>query len=86
MRLMRKNQKKYLKIYEEYRSLVADGSPAMEVYKVLAKKHRKSVGGIRYAIKSVEDMLRPVAPPLSDEEMRMGILTGSGLTISKNQI
>ena len=76
MRLIPKNQKKYLKIYEEYRSLMEDGSTPMEVYRYLGKKHRKSVGGIRYAIKSVEDMLRPVAPPLSDEEMRMGILCG----------
>lgn len=71
MRLIPKNQKKYLKIYEEYRSLMEDGSTSMEVYRYLSKKHRKSVGGIRYAIKIVEDMLRPVAPPLSDEEMRI---------------
>lgn len=76
MRLIPKNQKKYLKIYEDYRSLMADGSTAMEVYKYLAKKYQRSVGGIRYAIKTVEDMLRPVAPPLSDEEMKLGILCG----------
>jgi len=67
MRLLRKNQRKYLKIYEEYRSLVADGSPAMEVYKALAKKHRRTVSGIRYAIKSAEDMLRPAAPPIPEQ-------------------
>lgn len=76
MRLLRKNQKKYLRIYEDYRSLMADGSTAMEVYKYLAKKYKKSVGGIRYAIKSVEDMLRPVAPPLTDEQLKLGILCG----------
>lgn len=53
-----------------------DGSTPMEAYKYLAKKYQKSIGGIRYAIKRVEDMLRPVAPPLSDEELRMGILCG----------
>ena len=78
MRLIRKNQKKYLRIYAEYIQFITDGSPAMEVYKLLAKKHRKSIGGIRYAIKTAEDMMRPVAPPLTDEEMN--------LTISKNQI
>lgn len=76
MRLIRKNQKKYLRIYAEYTQFITDGSPAMEVYKLLAKKHRKSIGGIRYAIKAAEDMLRPVAPPLTDEELRMGILCG----------
>lgn len=70
MRLIPKNQKKYLKIYEEYRSLMEEGSTPMEVYKYLAKKYQRSVGGIRYAIKSVEDMLRPVAPPLTDEEKK----------------
>lgn len=69
MRLIPKHKKKYLKIYEEYRSLMADGSTPMEVYRYLGKKHRKSVSGIRYAIKSVEDMLRPVAPPLSERQV-----------------
>ena len=69
MRLIPKNQKKYLKIYEEYRALMADGSTPMEVYRYLGKKHRKSVSGIRYAIKSVEDTLRPVAPPLSERQV-----------------
>ena len=67
---MRKNQRKYLKIYEEYRSLLADGSPAMEVYHHLARKHRRTVSGIRYAIKTAEDMLRPVAPTIPDEFMK----------------
>ena len=53
-----------------------EGSTPMEAYRYLGKKHRKSIGGIRYAINAAEDMLRPVAPPLSDEEMRMGILCG----------
>lgn len=46
-----------------------EGGTPMEVYRYLGKKHRKSVGGIRYAIKSVEDMLRPVAPPLSERQV-----------------
>jgi hypothetical protein len=48
----------------------------MEVYHHLARKHRRTVSGIRYAIKSAQDMLRPVAPPLSDEELKLGILCG----------
>ena len=66
------------RIIRKYYDLLADGSKTMEAYRLLAKRYNMSVGGIRYAIKSVEDMLRPVAPPLSDEEMN--------LTISKNQI
>lgn len=67
MRLLRKNQRKYLKIYEEYRSLVADGSPVMEVYNHLARKHRRTVSGIRYAIKTAEDMLRTAALPIPEQ-------------------
>ena len=64
------------RIIRKYYDLLADGSKTMEAYRLLAKRYNMSVGGIRYAIKAAEDMMRPVAPPLTDEEMRKGILCG----------
>ncbi len=73
-----KIKKKHIRIFNEFVKMTENGSQKMAAYKYLAKKHRISVGGVRYAIANVRYLVRPVAPPLSDEEMN--------LTISKNQI
>ena len=51
-----KKAKFHIKLYNEYLRLVSDGSRKMEIYKHLARKHKLSVGGVRYAIKRVSDL------------------------------
>lgn len=71
-----KIKKKHIRIFNEFVKMTENGSQKMAAYKYLAKKHRMSVGGVRYAIANVRYLARPVAPPLTDEELRMGILCG----------
>lgn len=62
-------RKKDLQIYKEYKKKIEQGWLKMSAYESLAAKYKMSVSGIRIAILRGSDYARPVAPPLSDEEI-----------------